>query len=442
MGATPVHYKQELSMGKLFRFFIPLGFSVFLVAFSHFIIQSTLARAHYPALAIATYAIALSLLPFFERPLASLRQVTSVLVKDRASYDSMRKVFIYVFLSLLSLIVVFAFTPIASTFFQYVMGVSDDRVAAVSGIFQILAMVLVFSGIRLFYHGIIISNLQTQWLTYAVAIRIVGMALVAFYFIHTDQVTSGKIGALIFLVGMMIECLVCTWKGNQLLKKLPTQLVSSPPMSKTQIFRFYRPLLISSFLIIWIGPSINLTLGKTVAIEIAIASFVISENLLQLINSFFHYTHQVILQFYQINQRMVVRFLLLIGFVPALIMGIMGYTPVGPWILTNVMGVNEALQVAVTQTLRVFMIVSLMFPLLDACNGLLILNKYTKYMVYSQGSNIVVTILTLVLGLMWTRDWTGVLGAIAMTSGFLVELGVVGYILWKNGVRLQFNHLG
>jgi hypothetical protein len=432
MESATEKQSKPLTLSNLFRFFLPLGSSVFLVMLSHLIIQSTLARADNPAFVIATYAIATSLLPIFEKPVVVLRQVTSVLVRDRVSYQAMRGVFAYVFFITLTVVAIVAFTPIGKSVFFYLLGVSDEKIGAVTGNFKLLVIVFIFSSIRLFYHGIIISNLQTKWLTIAVGTRIIGMACLAYFFIHTEHVISGKTGVYIFLTGMFIEFFISSWQGNKLAKKLPDKLENHSITRKTDIFRFYRPLLYSSFLMIWIGPSINLVLNKTSHIEVAIASFVIAENLLQIINSFFYYTHQVVLQFYRANERVVVRFLLLVGFIPALVIGIFGYTAIGPWFFSEIIGVDHTLMTACIDTLRVFMICALCFPLVDACNGLMILNKQTKFFVWSQGTNTVVTIVTLVTGIIWTHDWTGVLAAWAVSFGLISELIVVLYILRKD----------
>ncbi|MBP1994940.1 hypothetical protein J2Z66_006581 [Paenibacillus eucommiae] len=75
--------KDLLKLKQLYAFFIPLGFSASLMTMSHVIINGTLARSSHPEAIVTSYAIALSLLGLFEKPVTILRQTCSILARDR-----------------------------------------------------------------------------------------------------------------------------------------------------------------------------------------------------------------------------------------------------------------------------------------------------------------------------------------------------------------------
>jgi hypothetical protein len=290
--------------------------------------------------------------------------------------------------------------------------------------------VSVFSGLRCLFHGIIIFNLRTKWLTIAMFIRLVGMYLLSLYFIHRGPIESGKVGAIIFLVGMIIEASVSVWEGRSLLRKvIPEKAPDHPIETKSQIFDFYRPLLVSSLIAIIVGPAINAMLGKTVNIHLAIASFAIAGSLTQLVQSFFSYMHQIVLNFYPKDPNAVKRFSLFVAFIPGVLMAILGYTSLGPWFMMHVMGVNNELMQASLSTMRVFMILNLVFPWLDFVNGIIMLRGQTKVMIKSQSVNVVVTIAALIISVIYTPGWNGTIGALAQSLGSLSELCVVLYVL-------------
>src|SRR5690606_23668531 len=106
------------------------------------------------------------------------------------------------------------------------------------------------------------------------------------------------------------------------------------------IFSFYRPLLLSSFLIIVISPAINAMLGKTVLIELSIASFAVASNLLNVLMSLFTYIHQIVINFYPTSPKLVVRFQWIVGFLPCALTTVFAYTPVGEFVLTEWMGIS------------------------------------------------------------------------------------------------------
>ncbi len=429
-------HETSLPLKKLLAFFIPLGASASLVMISHIIINGTLARAAHPELLIASYSIAMSLMDVIERPAVLLRQTCSALVRDRVSFRAMSHIAVYLLLCSFLIGSAISYTPLGDWVFLNFFGANREQLPDIANVFKLLNFVIIFSGIRCLYHGIIIYNLRTKWLTIGMAIRLVGMFLVAAYFVVTDKVTSGAVGALIFLIGMAIECVISVIEGRSLLKRsIPEKQEGHSITNKGQIFRFYRPLMYSSFLAVIIDPSINAFLSQTGNMELAIASFAIALNLAHLMQSFFSYMHQIVLNFYRVNARKVFRFALLMSFFPAALVSIIAYTPAGPWFLEHIMGLqagsplmNESLR-----ALRFFMIMNVVFPWLDYCHGIIMLRGQTRIMVWSQAFNVVVTLVTLFVLVKLVPGWSGSIGALAQSLGLTGEILIVLFILRSTG---------
>ncbi|TBL81288.1 multi antimicrobial extrusion protein MatE [Paenibacillus thalictri] len=422
--------KVQVTLKQLLAFFIPLGISASLVTISHVIINSTLARSAHPEIIIASYALPMSLLGITERPAILLRQTCSALVRDRISFTAMSRLTVYVLSSVLVAGLIVAYTPLGRAIFQHLLGVQPELLDPVMSVYRVLMFVSIFSGLRCVFHGIIISNLRTKWLTIGMIVRLAAMYLLSLYFISTDSVTSGMVGAIIFLVGMAIESAVSFIEGRSLLKHtIPRKKADHPVETVGHIFRFYKPLLFSSFIAVVIGPSINAALGKSDNVQLAIASFAIASSLTQLVQSFFSYIHQIVLNFYRKDSRQVHRFLMVVAFIPTLLIAILAYTPLGTWFMANVMGVNERLMVASIETLRIFMLTTLIFPWLDFGNGIIMLQGETKLMVWSQAANVTVTLISLVACIFINSGWNGAIGALAQSLGLAAEAGVVLYML-------------
>ncbi|WP_010274884.1 hypothetical protein [Paenibacillus senegalensis] len=422
--------KTQVPMSRLFAFFLPLGLSAGLVTISHVIINSTLTRAPNAEAVIASYAIAMSLLGITEKPAILLRQTCSALVRDRVSFRAMAAIALYVFASIFAMGLLISYTELGRAIFRTVFGISGESLQETLDVYRILMFVSLFSGLRCLFHGIIISNQRTAWLTIGMIIRLVIMYGLAQYFIATDNVNSGQVGAVIFLVGMIVESMVALWEGRSLLKKkIPEKIEDHPITSRKQIFGFYRPLLYYSLLAVIVGPAINAMLGKTSSMELAIASFAIALSLAQLVQSFFTYVHQIVLNFYKLDKRQVIKFTVLMSPLPALLIGILAYSPLGSWFMQYGMGANEALTAASLDTLRVFMIMSLIFPWLDFFNGMVMLIGQTKIMVWSQSANVIITVLILFVFVWLAPGWNGMIGALAQSLGFLAELIVVLFAL-------------
>lgn len=429
----PQALSQQVTQGKLFRFFIPLGISASLVTISHAIITSTLAQSKYPEITISSYAIAMSLIGITERPAVLLRQTCSNLVRDKISFKAVSDVAIYVFVSIIIFGVLICYTPLGRWVFQYIFGVNNVQVHAVIDVYRVLMYVSIFSGIRCLYHGIIIFNRKTTWLTIGMIFRLVSMYAVAQYFISTDRVTSGKVGAIIFLVGMFVESVCAVFEGRSLLKKtIPEKLLDHPVVDKKQVFQFYRPLLYSSAIAVIAAPAINIVLGKTLDLNLTIASFAVASSVVQLVLSFFSYMHQIVLNFYRHDEKQVRLFLRIMGGVPAILLGLLAYTPIGSWLMQSVMGVKESLAAPSLDVLRIFMLMALIFPILDYLNGILMLTGQTKVMIWSQGANVLATLITLIFCIGLFPNLNGIIGALAQSAGIAGELVMVVYILRRN----------
>ncbi|MGG1518380.1 multi antimicrobial extrusion protein MatE [Paenibacillus oryzisoli] len=428
MTAKPANV--PLSWRQLISFFLPLGLSATLVTLSHVIINSTLARADNSEIVIATYAIPLSLLGLTEKPVVLLRQACSALVRDRVSFRAMGAVSAYVFACIILLGLTLCYTPAGEWVFLYFFGVERELLASTLSVYRILMYVSIFSGLRCLFHGIIIFNMRTKWLTIGMGVRIIAMYLLSLYFITTDQVTSGRVGAVIFMFGMIIEAAIAIWEGTSLLRKvIPEKAPNHAIETKKQIFSFYKPLLYSSIIAVIIGPSINAILGKTANAHLAISSFAIAGSLTQLVMSFFSYIHQIVLNFYRKDARKVRRFITMLSLIPGTLIAILAYTPAGPWFMTHIMGVNPELRRASLEALRIFMIMTLVFPWLDYMNGIVMLRSETKIMVFSQSANATVTLCALFVAIATIPGWNGMIGAFAQSIGMLAELAVVTVVL-------------
>jgi O-antigen/teichoic acid export membrane protein len=75
---------------------------------------------------------------------------------------------------------------------------------------------------------------------------------------------------------------------------------------------------------------------------------------------------------------------------------------------------------------------AIIFPLVDYLNGILMLTGQTKVMIWSQGANVLATLITLIFCIWLFPSLNGIIGALAQSAGIAGELGMVVYILQRN----------
>jgi hypothetical protein len=418
-----------MQMKQLVFFFIPLGIAACLTTLTHLIIHSTLSKADHPEFVIASYAIGMSLLALLERPALMIRHMSAAIIRDNASFRAVSGVTWVYILAIFLFGAVISYTPVGSLFFEYIFRANSELIPEIILAFRFLMWVSVFSSIRCLYHGIIISQFQTKWLTIGMVIRIVGMFALAQWFVENDSINGGYVGAIIFATGMAIEMLVCYLEGRRLVARFPEQLPATTITTRASAFQFFRPLLFSSFIVVTVPPVLNGVLGQTTNVELSIASFAVASTLFQLVMSFFTYIHQMVINYHSTSTALVRKFQWIVAWIPGLLLIGISWTPFGPWLLGEVLGFGGRLLPAIVEVLRAFTGLAFLLPWIDYGNGFLIIWKQTKGFLFTQSSNAIAAIVTLISLLVLVPSWNGTIGALALTMGSLAELGVVGYLL-------------
>lgn len=422
--------QNKLTYKQLLAFFIPLGISASLTAITHVIINSTLSRGENAAFIIACYAVAFAVFAILERPIIVFRQASSVLVKNKQSFKALNTVFIYVLLIILAFSLFIAFTSLGDWVFMELFNATEGMVQTITNTFLVITIVFIFSGIRGMYQGVIINHLVTKWLTIGVIVRLGFMFWVSYLFIAFELVTS-MAGAAIFLVGMMIECAISVWKGHRLLQEESEE--EHQDLSIPAILRFYLPLVVYFVFQTLMVPIVYAFIAKTDEVEMSIASFALALSISQLMLSFFMYTHQLVVQFYQNDQKRLVRFMLFISLIPSLSLAVLCFSPAGIWFMNVIMGAEGELAQATLAVLAFFILKTFVFPWVDFLNGFLMLNRETRKMIFSQAANLVVVIISLYFLTTYLPHLNGMNGAIAASLGEVAGLITVSIIL----VRLR-----
>ncbi|WP_173917219.1 multi antimicrobial extrusion protein MatE [Halobacillus sp. Marseille-Q1614] len=423
----------KLSYKQLNAFFIPLGFSASLTAITHVIINGTLSRGDNAAFIIACYAVAFAIFGIIERPVIVFRQTCSALVKDIRSFKTLSKFMIWPMAFIMGICLLMIYSPFGDWVYVHLFNASENMVHTISETFKVILFVIIFSGIRGLYQGVIINQLETKWLTIMVIIRLAAMFIAAYLFVVFDYVTSAT-GAILFLTGMLIECLISIWKGQKILNT-SYQQQKTTNLRKKEISKFYFPLVFYFVIQTILVPVIYVFLAQASDIEMGIASFALAFSITQMLLSFFMYTHQLVLQLYEVSKQKVLRYVIFISLIPTLFLALLCYSPLGLWFMNSIMGAEEELALATLGVLKFFIIKTLVFPWVDFLNGYLMLNRETHRMIAAQIVNLATVVVTLFLLVRFFPSWNGVSGSIAASLGELACLILVLSIVYRMGER-------
>ncbi|MEH7118495.1 multi antimicrobial extrusion protein MatE [Neobacillus vireti] len=414
---------------KILLFFIPLAISASLTSVTHVIINGTLSRSQHAEIIISNYAIALSLFSVLERPSIVFRQTTSALAKSSTSFFDIAAFFVKISLFISAFCSLIGFTRLGDWVFIYGFHASADSVSSLKVTFLVLAVVILLSGLRGLYQGVIIKQLETKWISVGVIIRLIGMFGLAVSFIHFGLANTSAAGAVIFLAGMAIECLVSVWRGQTIVRV--NKGMSGQSLNQKEISSFYFPLVFyMSFQTILI-PIIYSFLGKIQNVHLGIASFALAFSITNLVLSFFMYTHQVVLQFYKHNKPAVIKCVIVFSIVPSLFLGTLCFTSAGSWFMQHVMGADRRLAVESLHVLKFFLVKTAVFPWVDYFGGILMLKKSTKSLLKPQIYNLITVIFIIVPLVYQYPALNGMAGAIAASAGELIGLLAVFLVVTR-----------
>lgn len=377
----------------------------------------------------------MSLFGIIERPMIVFRQASSTLVAGKKSFKLLGTFFIYILLIIMSIGMILGYTSIGPWVYTNIFNAKDDMVGVISNTFKVITFVIIFSGIRGIYQGVIINQLETKWLTIGVIARLIAMFTVAYLLVVFDYITSAS-GRLIFLTGMIVECLVSVYKGHSLVNNQAKE-TGPRQLRKADISRSYFPLVFYFLMQTILIPIIYIILAKSDDIELSIASFALALSITQMILGFFMYTHQLLLQFHEDNTRKVVKFVIMISIIPTLLLCLLCYAPAGMMFMTTIMGADESLSLATIAVLKFFIIKTLVFPWVDFFNGFLMLKRQTNKMLLAQVGNLIVVVITLYYLVGMFPNLNGVNGSIAASLGELAGFVIISTIVYRMTDRFE-----
>jgi len=412
--------------------------TVVLINLSHVIINGTLARAENPTMVLAGYALAMSLLTLTERPAILLRQTCSALVRDKISYRAVRYIGFFVFGASLVFGALIAYSPVGAWIFGIAFGAEAPVASQAVVAWRALMFLSVFSGLRCLFQGVIIYRMRTKWMTVGMIFRLSGMFLLSRIFIHFG-IANALQGTIIFASGMVIEAFVSWLEFRKLIRDLPQRADNHEIESPRQVLPFYRPLLLSALVVVWVSPILNTLLGTTDEAAMAIASFSVATSLMNLMLGFFTYFHQIALHFGRSNPAQVRRFVLTLGFVPGMMLSLLAFTSAGPWMLAHLLNVHGELLHASLLALRGFLPFVIVFPWLDTLNGFIMGRGATKLMFASQMANAAITTILITALAFALPGWHGVLGSLAQSGGLAAELSLLAWLYRKHNKQSRIN---
>ena len=426
---------QAVSLGSLWREFLPLSLSDVTMACGDPMMTTTLAYLPDAQNNLAAVGIAKSLAIFFESPIIMILHAANALAGSQDSRKALWRFTLFVgagltcLLSLLGLPIIFNFVGVS------LLGIPSAMLTTVSQVLLLMGGWPFAIAWRRYFQGLLIYHGQSGALAKASICRLFTLALILIIGFLL-QISGGVLAGLGLMGGVIVEAIVVTIFAYRSGAILPPETVTQPnlPRNLAQVWKFYLPLA-NSMMVVWGGRAILISiLARAEDATIAIAAWSAAWGLVLVIANSTRMVQQMVIKYHhQVSDRQLLTFAISVGAACSSLLLLMSVTPIGDRIVQSFIGNDLTLANSIKPVLLICTIVPLFVALQNATQGFLVSENRTGHVNLSTwlGTGTLLIIATFAIN----KGMNGAMAAaIAMITSMLVE---VTCLLWKRAAKSQ-----
>lgn len=391
---------------RLLRFFLPLGAMPFLIASTHTIMDSALARLPAAEVNLAVFAIVKMLTNAIKSSGVMTRRTATSLIDSR---KSLRQVLVFSWslcLVMLALTMPLAFTPAGGWVLRNVIGLNDpDQIELAYTSMKIAAFLPIVEVFRNIIQGIVVGLERTNILAAGTTIRLVLVSLFLVWVVNTNALSGIVATSAAWTAGIGVEGLVVfayVWHRFGSIGNAAEQMPARNHTSLTmlEILKFFTPLAITISLTSWSQPIIQSGLARSVSPTQSLAAYGVAWGLVFMITGPVRVGYQCSLVYTDDvddpNWPTVQRFILLVGVFASGILLLWGLTPVGTFLLETLMAVPASVEEMVRPTLVAFSLLPLIQAWREVYWGILLNHRDTNIIGVAKVANLLIVVATLI----------------------------------------------
>jgi hypothetical protein len=425
---------QSVSLGTLWREFLPLSLSDVTMACGDPMMTTTLAHLPDAQNNLAAVGIAKSLAIFFESPIIMILHAANALAGSQDSRKALWRFTLLVgggltfLLSLLGLPIIFNFVGVS------LLGIPSAMLATVSQVLLLMGGWPFAIAWRRYFQGLLIYHGQSRAVAKASIFRLFTLALVLTggFFL---PITGGILAGFALISGVIVEAIAVTIFARLSGAILPPQIEQpNLPRNLTQVWKFYLPLA-NSMMVVWGGRAILISiLARAEDATIAIAAWSAAWGLVLVIANSTRMVQQMVIKYrHQVSDKQLLTFAMSVGAACSSLLLLMSLTPIGDRIVQSFIGNDLTLAKSIKPVLLICAIVPLFVALQNAIQGFLVSENRTGHVNLSTwlGTGTLLIISTFAIN----KGMNGAIAAaIAMITSMLVEISC---LLWKRVAKSQ-----
>jgi len=434
--------KTELSIKKIFLFWIPLASTWLMMAAEGPFIAAVIARLHNPKYNLAAYGVAFSFAILIESPIIMITSASTALVKDKESYFKLRN-FAFLLNGVATLIMLLFLIP------QIFFFVTKDLMSLEPHIAELTRYTTMFFipwaaaiGYRRFYQGILIRNNLTRRVAYGTIIRLLAMSSVAMISYVLTSLKGAFVGGTALCCGVVAEAAVSRIMAHSSIKKInKINQTKAIPFRYRFITKFYYPLALTSILSLGIHPLVTFFMGQS---RMPIESLAV----LPVINSLVFIFRSMGLSFQEVgiallgenNQGFLAlkKFAVILSVFASVGLALIAFTPLSYVWFQKISGLSHELSLFAILPTKILVLLPALSVILCFQRAIIIKNENTKPVTIATA----IELFSVVILLVFTIKWLGLVGAIcAAISMTLGRLAADIYIIRPSSKSLSSSSL-
>ena len=421
----------KLPLSEILKFYFPLAAAAMVMIFSVNVVNSALSGTPDAKTALAAFAIGFSYAEMMSAPCFAGMSMLITLGRDRIYFANTIRFMLKIMVFSIAGIALLAFTPFGKFVALELGGASLELYSQIRVVWLwTLLLPFIFIGICT-SRAVILVERATIFVTLTRVIRLGVMFGLAALLPRMDMLDGATIGALIMLGGMGTEAIIGAFPAVHYYRKWPKNAGPEVPIKEyppTQLaaFKFLGPLIITSLMWGISRPVLYAGLARLENPELTIATYKVATNFIWLFMVFIEDNiKQVTVAFLRTHpehKRAIIRFTIAVCFIVVTTILIAALTPLGVWMITNVIGVDLNIAIGCAGPMLVLAFYPAVQAIQEHFQARLLLKGRTQPLGIAKVCNIIVMGITVFsLAAFWPQAGPTA-GAIGLTLGMTTEM--------------------
>ena len=419
---------------QMLALWLPLAASISMMVLEPSIINIGLGRTSTPDLALAAFGVAFGLALLVEAPILMLLDASVARSSDREAFGVVRRITLILGLAVTALGLVVSLTPLYDLIVVRLMDIPLDVAAEARPTLQILSFWPLPIAWRRAHQGVLIRAEHTTTITAATGIRLATLAAGIVGGLFLFPWAGAVVAGIAMDLSVVVEAVVITLATRRILRSpafQPEPAPTSPPLTLRAMWRFYRPLAMSTILRQFTRPVLSAGIAAAAMPRESLAAWPVAWGLVILITGPAWSLQQLTTALATSRSafRRVRNFALTLSALFGGLLALVAFTPLYEWVMGGIYRLSGELQALALPATQLLVVLPLLMGAQSLLRGALIRTGYTGEVRTAMALNVMVLVVTLLLGVSFLSLTGTLLAAVATVTGSLAELV---WLYWKS----------